>query len=179
MSSKYIRTIVALLVIIAVIVVLGFFFRSRKQEVSPSSSPQFGGGEASTTEILTNLQKNKYVPDIPINAKPTKPKESSPAAPNSKVNLGLFEIQGTKDGFNPSSIIVTSGDLVQMKFTAVDGDYDFSMPYFGLYQFAKKGETKNISFQTTGEGTLLFECKDHCPSKGKIEGQFVVMPTSR
>jgi len=176
MNSKYIRIIIVLLILIALILIVGIMFRTNKTEIPTNTTPQFGESEASTTEALTKLQRDKYVIDIPVNAEPTKPKDSSPAAPNSEVNLSLYEIKAIKTGFSPSNITVTSGDFVQMKFTAVDGDYDFSMPYFGIYQFVKKGETKDISFQSTNSGTLLFECRDHCPPSGKIEGQFVVIP---
>ena len=176
MDEKHIKIIVALLVGIALVLVIGLATRISKKSAPIDNALKFGVSGASSTEILTKLQNNKFVQEIPQNATATTPVASAPAAPNVLEKLNFYDMKADKNGFTPSNIAVKNGDLVQIKLTSMDGDYDFSMPYTGMYIFVKKGETRDISFQTTGAGTFLFECRDYCPAGGKIQGEFVVMP---
>ncbi len=68
------------------------------------------------------------------------------------------------------------GDVVQIRLTAVGGDYDFAVPWSGLYTAVKEGETKQITFGATSAGTFVFMCRDLCPGGRTINGSIVVIP---
>ncbi len=175
MDKKHLRIVIGLVVLVVVIFISGILTRSSKTLAPVSLITQPSNTFAPSRPQAVELQQYKFTSETPQNATMTQTVAEAPAAPNSTAKLGFYDLKATVSGYNPTTITVKNGDLVQINFTAVDGDYDFSMPYIGLYQFATKGQTKQISFQTPGVGTFLFECRDHCPASGKIQGQLVVM----
>jgi len=121
----------------------------------------------------------EYIPEIPEEVEVTIPVNEAPASlnPNLDTKMRFYEMRATKDGFEPSSLAVEGGDTVQIKFTAVDGDYDIDFPYLGVYfNVVRKGETKTLPFDTSLSGTFGFLCRDYCPDSGKIEGKLIVIP---
>lgn len=117
-----------------------------------------------------------FTPEVPADAAPTPPAVEAPAAPGRDERLGIFDMTVSAAGYNPSALTVKLGDLVQIRLTASGGNYDFAMPWSGLYQSVKNGETKQVSFQTTAAGTYLFQCQNMCPSGKTIQGNLVVVP---
>jgi heme/copper-type cytochrome/quinol oxidase subunit 2 len=122
------------------------------------------------------LEKEGYVSDVPSNAVVSVPVTEAPAAPNVTEKFRSYEISITKEGYSPSSITVNKGDVIQLSLTAVDGAYDFSMPYTGLSQTFAKGERKQVSFGATSAGTFEFRCDAACPPGKIIRGQLIVLP---
>lgn len=145
--------------------------------LSPVKVVEQGDGDAANALLEDeNGERSVFTSEVPQNAKPTEPVIESPAAPNSDAKFGIFNMTVGENGYEPSIITVGQGNLVQIKLTALDGDYDFNMPYKGLYQFVKEGETKQISFGVKTSGTFAFECRDFCPEGKKIMGELVVLP---
>jgi len=184
MNRKQIIIILVLAVFVVIVIITGL---SRQQE-GLIDLPDFpglpGGGESKNSEEPISLPDELLLPDststftteVPQDVELSKPTIEAPAAPNVKEKLGIFDMNVSKDGYDPLSITVKKGDLVQIRLTAVGGDYDFSMPYTGLYTFVLEGETKQISFGVTSSGTFVFQCRDHCPSEKIIKGQLIVLP---
>ncbi len=159
---------VALAIVVLVGIAIGLFLKKERVAPGEETGTQNNPPAATTTPVFS--------PEVPKDATLTPPVHEAPAAPNVPQTLGIFDMTVAAKGFDPASITVKNKNLVTINLTAADGDYDFSMPYTGLYTLVKKGETKQISFQTTGTGTFVFECRDHCPSSGKIQGTVVVIP---
>ncbi|MBI1960731.1 MAG: cupredoxin domain-containing protein [Candidatus Liptonbacteria bacterium] len=84
-----------------------------------------------------------------------------------------FEIRGEGNQYSPSKIVVREGDIVDIKFTAVDRVYNFFLPDFGVYATITQGQTKTIQFQASPYGTYAFSCKDVC-NGFKMMGTLVV-----
>lgn len=176
LTRKQIVLIVALVVVVAAIVVVGLLGKrggpvAEFLGLSPRGEEAAGGpGENGAGG------RYGYSPTVPEDATPTTPVIEAPAAPNREERFGIFEMRITRRGFDPETLTVKAGNISQVKVTAVDGDYDFSVPDVGLYVFVKQGETQNVSFGQTTTGTFTFECRDHCPRTGKIQGSLIVMP---
>lgn len=159
---------------IVLVVVFGFLSTDGTLPGAMGPGTEGGGTSEGTEGVMDG--KRVFTPEVPQNAVPTVPEHEAPAAPGSSASLGIFEMNVSSAGFSPSSLVVELGNLVQIRLTAVGGDYDFSMPWTGLYQKVNEGETKQISFQTTAAGTYAFECRDLCPLSGKIQGELIVTP---
>ena len=159
------------IVVLIVILLAGGIFVFSK--ISKKTAPE----NVDKNENLPSDTSDYFVADIPANSELTKPELEIPASPSAeREKLRLFKISATRTGFNPENITVNKGDLVQIQINALDGDYDFSLPWIGIYQFIKKGEQKRVSFQVTDKGTLFFECKNFCPAGSIIKGSIVVLP---
>lgn len=171
MTKKQITYLSVGIIIVLALVAYGVFFTGIGEK-----KPSVITEEESKTAAEERLEAQKYTPEVSKDVKPTTPKFESSIAPNVKGKIGAFDLKITKDGFNPQEIIVNNGDFVQLVVVAEDGDYDVSVPYLGLYQSLKKGEIKQIGFSATAPGSFMIECRDFCPSAGKIQGQLIVLP---
>ena len=96
--------------------------------------------------------------------------------PGAEEKFGIFDMTVSSAGFNPENITVNLGDVVQIKLTAQGGDYDFAVPWSGLYTEVKERETKQITFGATSAGTFVFMCRDFCPAGKTITGSIIVLP---
>lgn len=178
MTRKQIYIVSSLAALVVLLIVWGIFWRSVPGTM-PANEPQSGGTTATTTPTEPTGPIPGFSPTVPENATPSVPKLSAPASENAalKTQLLFFDLKATKNGFDPASFTVHKGDSLKLSFTAVDGDYDLDFPYLGAYfSVVKKGETKELPFDTSTPGTFAFECRDHCPASGKIQGKLIVLP---
>ncbi|MBI2279046.1 MAG: cupredoxin domain-containing protein [Candidatus Brennerbacteria bacterium] len=174
MTRKQLIILAALGGFIALVAIIGAF---SGRDAGPEGAGPAGSAEEETEGSgAVSLETSAYTSEVPENAVETPPAIEAPAAPGREETLGIFEMTVSRNGFAPSTLTVKLGNLVQIRLTAEDGDYDFSMPWSGLYQKVVKGETKQVSFQTTAAGTYRFECRDSCPAGAKIMGQLIVLP---
>lgn len=104
------------------------------------------------------------------------PKTVLPAAPGVTASARAFDVSVQDDKFIPDTLTVLVGDTVNVSLTAIDKDYDFYQPDYGLSTSLPKGVKKLILFQGNSVGKYTFFCKS-CggPSKGPV-GYFVVVP---
>lgn len=174
MSRKQVVILAALGGFVALVAVFGVLSKGGSLFTAPSPSATEENGEMPGE--APGEEERAYTADVPEDATPTTPDVSAPAAPGSSASLGIFDMTVSRSGFEPSVLTVKFGNLVQIRLRATDGDYDFSMPWSGLYSVVRAGETRQISFQTTNTGTYLFECRDLCPSGKTISGQLIVLP---
>lgn len=176
MSKKQTIFVVVFAVVILAGVVIGVL--TKREPAPPSSSPGAGGALPGTSGYK-NPAAEFYSSEVPKSATVSVPKNEAPASANPSLDTKIksFDLQATRSGFIPSSFTVKSGDNLQISFTAVDGDYDLSIPYLGAsFNTVKKGATKILPFDTSLPGTFTFTCSASCPSSGKITGQLIVLP---
>lgn len=176
MSKKQIIVLTAVGVFVVIGVIVGILTRSGG-ETSPIEVGEEGNGDVANSLLEDESgERSVFTSEVPQGIEPTTPAIEAPAAPDSDVKFGIFNMTVGRNGYEPSIITVKQGNLVQIRLTALDGDYDFSMPYKGLYQFVKEGETRQISFGVKTSGTFAFECRDFCPDGKKITGELIVLP---
>lgn len=169
MTRNQILIIVGLIVFLLIVVAIGVW-SNRNVQTAPGTMTGAGGvGE------LPAATSTAYTPEVPKNAVATVPTASAPAAPDSSAELGIFNVSIDKTGFHPSSLVVKNGNVVQIKATSLDGDYDFYIPKKEMYQMIKKGETKPLMFTANMVGTFLFECRDYCPGGQQIQGTLITV----
>ena len=117
-----------------------------------------------------------FTPEVPVDAVITPPAIEAPVSPGSTASVKIFSVSISRNGYEPSTITVNRGDNVDLRLTATDGDYDWSLPAVGYYQSMKKGEMKRVVFDAALVGTFRFECRDLCPLGGKISWELIVVP---
>ena len=88
-----------------------------------------------------------------------------------------FAISIDNNKFVPDTIVAHKGDIIHANFSAVDQDYDFVQPDFGLKATIRKGETHLIEFGATATGKFTFYCS-RCggPDKGPVGYIEIVSP---
>jgi len=117
-----------------------------------------------------------YKAEVPANAVPTQAVVEVPAAPNSDSKLKVFDLKISANGYEPTTFTARRGDIIQIRATAVDGDYDIEFPYLQLYQSIRSGETKTIAFGANFSGMTDFLCRDFCGALTGKKGQLIVIP---
>ena len=180
MTPRQKITLVVSVIVVAVLVIAGSLTRKKGE---PKPGPEPGNetekvvlqDEKDITVPATTEEEKIFIPEVPRFAVPTKPIEETTADEESGAMFGTFRLAINKYGYEPNSITVKQGDVVQIEVSAIDEEYDFSIPYNGIYQAVKKGETKTVSFRAFDAGTLSFKCRDYCPESGE-EGKFIVIP---
>lgn len=159
------KIILSAVIVVVVIVLLGVGIMIGKKN-NPADTTQDQNSE--TTSMASNNEsqtrgpapKNVDVPDMnsPVDGEVAKPTMVMPSAPGSSSDFRNFEIAISNGKFEPSKIIVSSGDVLSITIKALDANYDFTQPDYGIYQTIKKGDQKTISFQSTAAGTFKFFC---------------------
>lgn len=158
----------ALILFVVVVVVFGVA-QKPNQEEKPIVQ------EEPIDVIATGTKRVEFVPEVPVNATATKPKEQYVVG-GSDSSFGVYDIGISKTGFSQTNLTVKKGDFVKVGIIGIDDEYDFSIPQYGTYISVQKGETKQVTFIPDTVGTFLFECRDKCPGGQKISGKFIVLP---
>jgi hypothetical protein len=73
---------------------------------------------------------------------------------------------------SPSLVVVNEKDVVNLNFTAVDGDYIISLSDFGIVRTIAKSKTVQVQFQASPFGKFSVICKN-CGS-GTALGSLIV-----
>jgi len=179
MTKKQTYILSSLGVLVVLLVAWGVFFRNGTGYVPGGQLEPAGQSSGIGTNTPPKNNIPVFSPDVPVDATPSVPKNEAPASANPTLGTKLlfFDLKAVAGGFTPSSFTVHKGDSLHISFTAVDGDYDLDFPYLGAYFSAvKKGQTKDVPFDTSISGTFAFECRDYCPASGKIQGSLIVLP---
>ncbi|RJP43608.1 hypothetical protein C4587_02935 [Candidatus Parcubacteria bacterium] len=171
------KTITIIVVVLIVVFAVGVsVFTKRPQEGPPAES---GGESGPVSETRAPAPENVTVPEkdssnVPENV--AVPGIVAPSAPTSDSSFRSFDIKVEGDKFVPDTVIVKKGDAIRLSITAVDGDYDFSQPDYGVKTSLPRGKAKLVGFSATAEGKYTFFCES-CggPEKGPI-GYIVVVP---
>ena len=172
MTKKEIAILVGAILVVAAGILIGVFMEREDPIVpDPVATPPVSGTQPTKTD-----REQYYRADIPQNAVPTQAVVEVPATPNSDAKLKVFDLTISAVGFEPATLTARRGDIIQIRATAVGGDFDIEFPYLQLYHSIRAGETKTIGFGANFTGTSDFLCRDMCgPLKGKV-GKLIVIP---
>ena len=90
-----------------------------------------------------------------------------------------FSLEARDNKFSPDTIIVRVNDVIFMKVAAVDKDYDFTQPDYGIREVIRRGESKVIAFAPSSEGKFIFYCEQCSDFPGKRpQGSIIVVSRS-
>lgn len=166
------------------VLVVFYVMSINRVDLSPTNNGQLGtnGGGISPAPSLTReeVPSNVKVPELNDEASPdvAQPTVVSPAAPGVESRYRSFNISADRNKFNPSTIIVNTGDTVHINFTAVDKTYDFTIPDYGLKQTATGGQTKVVEFQALNDGKYTFYCERCGGLDSNVIGYIIVIDKS-
>lgn len=161
-------------VVIVVVVVVALVYISKQGQPVPNLNPTPTPGttttqpEAATTTPQTQPQTRIDVPEnvvVPTRGATNTPANVAvptvvgPAGPSTKSSFRRFEVKVDNNKFVPDTVNAIAGDNIQIDFTAVDKEYDFTQPDYGFPKVPlPKGKSKPIAFQVTATGQFLFYC---------------------
>jgi heme/copper-type cytochrome/quinol oxidase subunit 2 len=169
--------ILVVLILIGVSVYFYFYSKSSKSTSTPTSesgiSPSAPAGSISLEEL------KKY--DVPekgevVEENVAPPVEVAPSAPNAPTSFRLFEIRGENKEFSPKEVRVYQNDIVSIQIFAVDNDYDFEVPAYGISTRVNKGGERRVEFQATNLGKFPFVCS---LCKTREQGYLIVVPKTQ
>jgi heme/copper-type cytochrome/quinol oxidase subunit 2 len=135
-----------------------------------SDVPNSGTGHSQT---WSPTPADTIVPNVGSGATTTQgtavPAVAVAAAPDSTASFRSFSIQVAGNAYTPNTVIVNKGDTVNLEISAIDGNYGFTQPDYGLNSVIKKGKTQKIQFQALTAGKFTFYCAT-CggPAKGPV-----------
>lgn len=176
MTFKQKVTILIAIIFVVIIAAAGILMQNRDDADMVSMQGQKEIEEVAPEILKQQEEAAAFVPEIPRNAKVSKPVEERVVNEETGVKFGAFDITISYRGFDPERITVPVGEIAEIRVRAEDSDYDISVPYYGAYTFIEKGEIKNLRFRTLDVGTISFECRDYCPFGDKKTGEIVVIP---
>ncbi len=138
----------------------------------PTSAPASSSAPAGATSTSS-------VPSVSATSsyQLTMPDGMLPLHPTGDAKLKIFGVSITKDGFNPSLIVVNQGDGVALSVKSVDGTYDIFFPALGSGTGQiEEGQSTFVSLVPPKAGEYVFECRTYCPYGNRITGKLVVLP---
>ena len=105
-----------------------------------------------------------------------KPEGVQPTLPGSLVDRrNIQEIKVVGDKFEPDTIIAYRGEVVHANFLAVDKNYDFTQPDYGLSGAIRKGVGLVVEFQAVTTGDFVFYCASCGGPKNGPVGRLIVV----
>jgi len=173
--SKVLRSILIVL-LIAVIAYLGYYFLFKVSvKLAPEviQQPQQIAPEEVSVEELKKIEVPE--PGAKISENVAVPNESLKAGPKTDSKLRIFELKGENGQLLPNDFRAYQDDIINIKLTAVDQDYDFRLDGYNIQMKANKGETKMVEFQVLNLGIYNFYCY-LCRTKNDPAGKVVVVP---
>jgi len=175
--NKNLAIIVVVIVVVVVALLFIFVWRGPQKIGAPTPGTP-GTGSATRQSIASGTVAVPEVgaKDVPQNV--AVPQNVLPAAQTGAAKLRTFSIRANNDEFSPDTVIVNLGDTVRLDLTAVDKNYDFFQPDYGLKNSSiGKGQTAHVAFQATAAGKFTFYCVS-CggPAKGPVGYLEVVAP---
>ncbi len=174
------RKIAIVVIVILAVATAGIFTGIKRNQTVPApatseTAPGVSGGGSPTRAPAPEhiVVPDKTSANIPQNV--AKPSVQAPANPLNSATFRGYAIRAANGAFSPDTIIVKQGDTVHLELTAVDKDYDFTQPDYGLTIPMPRGQAKSFQFDATATGKFTFFCKS-CggPSQGPT-GSLVVV----
>jgi len=94
---------------------------------------------------------------------------------NSAGEVKEFEIIARNWEFEPSTIEVNKGDLVELHVMSVEGTHGFALPDFGVSERLIVNRDVHVEFVADKKGTFPFACSVPCGrGHGGMRGQLIV-----
>ncbi len=172
MSQKQIIILLGFAVFVTILLLLmGFVFTPQDKEEVVDNEPVV----EETEPVDDESGIPEFSEDVEEDVEETKPervteKEDSETGERE----GGYTVVVSSDGYNPDVLTIDKNTIVSLKLRSEGGKYDFYIPKLGNYLVAEDGEEDQLSFRVSGTGTYRIECRDYCPSSGKIYGKLVV-----
>lgn len=170
---KILVIIILVIIVVLIIYYLASFRISKFQkQVSPTSTV-YGFPSGFTVEELKKIK----VPEKGEKAEKgiAVPLEVVQSASEASSKIRIFELKGEGGKLSPQSFIAYQNDILNIKITALDNDYDFRLEGYNLETKAKKGGTKTIEFQALNIGKYNFYCS-LCRTKENPAGSIIIVP---
>lgn len=177
--------IISIIVVVAVLIIGFIVFGGKKNNVPnsdtlpPVDNSQTGANNPANQNPAQNPNQQTstrtkapdvVVPDANATNLPKNVAKPETVIPSGSAAIRIFEIKADANKFTPDTLIVNNRDTLKIKLTAVDKDYDFTQPDYGLLNYlAKQGQTRTIEFGTSAPGKFTFYCAS-CggPDKGPV-----------
>ena len=178
-TSKWKKLVIPVVISIVILIIGFLIFKLIYKDKTPkplkplyeSPKPTYHGNV--TFEDLEKI--NVPEPGEKVKEGIAIPKESVSLSPTTENKLRNFELKGENDVLYPKEFIVYQNDIVNIKLTAVDKNYDFFLEGYNLEIKANKGEMKRIELQAINLGIYNFYCY-LCSTKEKPAGKIIVVP---
>jgi heme/copper-type cytochrome/quinol oxidase subunit 2 len=172
MNSAKNGKVLVIVIIILILILVGYFVFTRFYKGSTEQA-----GQNATSTISVEELKKIPVPEPGQKADQNVavPSQSVPANPNTESKLRVFQLKGERGQLSPNDFRAYQNDILHIRITAVDKDYDFKLESYNVSTLAKKGETKIIEFQAVNPGVYNFYCS-LCQTKNNPAGKIVVVP---
>lgn len=159
MDSKLIKVIL----IVVVIVVIGFGLL----KITDAFSTE---GHAVLNE-QPNIDEQTAGEPQPLSTEQTQSAEY--AQPTGEVKV--FEIKAFQFYFEPDTITVNRGDVVNLHLESRDVTHGFALPEFGINEILELGKDVHVDFVADKAGEFMFYCSVPCGSgHGAMRGQLIV-----
>ena len=97
-----------------------------------------------------------------------------PSAPRASTQFRKFALRAEGGKFSPDTIIANTGDVIRMNISAIDGDYDFIQPDYGIKASITKGNTGVVEFSPWIDGKYMFFCEQCGGMPGQGKGYIIV-----
>ncbi len=178
--QKILKATILVGILIIIITLVSYYYQNQnqikitktQQKTSPTSTvpgfpPGFTLEELKKIKVPEKGEKIQEGVAIPL--------ETVPSAPQSSSKIRIFELKGEKNKLYPKSFIAYQNDILNIKLTAVDKDYDFHLEGYNLEIKAAQGETKTFEFQALNVGKYYFYCS-LCETKEKPSGEIIIVP---
>lgn len=165
--NKVVLIVVAIVIVILVVGVSTFLKRAPAPLSPGGGSPEPAGSTTRAPAPQDVVVPEKDSTNVPENV--ARPDIVAPSAPTSQSSLRSFDIKVERGKFAPDTIVVRKGDSIHLTITAIDGDYDFVQPDYGIQTSLPKGTQKQVGFTAAADGKFTFFCGS-CggPEKGPV-----------
>ena len=176
-NVRYLLTVGGIIILIIAAVIVYKNFQTNKTTPFSSNQGQ-SNNETNKSQTHLDLPENISVPEKnqQVAQDVAAPVSVIPASPQGNQSLRKFEIKAEGNSFKPSEVIVYTGDVVEIKVTAIDKEYDWIQPDYGFNVKIPKGTTKSIEFQATTAFKFVFYCESCCGIKSTSVGYVTIVP---
>ena len=180
MTKRNLYLVFGILALLVIVLGAGWFMlREKDSNLADPATQDSPAAEEEDSRTKAAVPQGTSVPEVgssvPDNvAAPQIVKPSAPGAESQLREYETIEVRG--DVFTPDTVIVSQGDFAHFNIVAVDKNYDFYQPDYGLRTALSRGETKLIEFKARSSGKFMFYCSS-CggPDRGPV-GYIVVVP---
>ena len=174
------------LVVLVILILFSFMkisnknIKQQEEQVFPSESVQENLVEEKEEEKGEEKEEEKIeikieTPEMGATSVPEDvavPSNVAPS-PSGESSFRMFNISISNKKYTPSIIVVNEMDVITLKIRAVDDDYSFEIPNYGISATIKKETERQIQFQATSVGSFKILC-NNC--KDGVGGMLVVNP---
>lgn len=169
------KNIIIIFIAVVLILFLAYLMYQSATPRNVASAPEVISFSATHSSVPSDMA----VPDKTTASVPqglALPSAVSQAGPSSVASARTFDLKIENNRFTPETMAVYLGDTVHINISAIDRDYDFVQPDYGLKMLIPKGTKKVVEFQAVTSGSFTSYC-EKCggPSKGPV-GYVVVVP---